>query len=105
MAMLAGPSVTGIFLTALVYGRTGFREFRLRLLKWRVGANWYAVAILTAPLLMTATLSALSLTSPAFLPGILTTDTKASLLLVSVAVGLSAGVFEELGWRGSRSRR
>jgi membrane protease YdiL (CAAX protease family) len=100
MAMLAGPSVTGILLTALVYGRTGFREFRSRLLKWRVGANWYAVALLTAPLLMTATLFALSLTSPAFLPGIFTTDDNTSLLLVSLAVGLSAGVFEELGWTG-----
>ena len=27
MAMLAGPSVTGILLTALVSGRTGLREF------------------------------------------------------------------------------
>jgi membrane protease YdiL (CAAX protease family) len=100
MAMLAGPSVTGILLTALVSGRTGLREFRARLLKWHVGANWYAVALLTAPLLMTATLFALSLTSRAFLPGIFTSDDKASLLLVGLAVGLSAGLFEEPGWTG-----
>ena len=100
MAMLAGPSVTGILLTALVYGRAGLREFRSRLLTWRVGATWYAVALLTAPVVMTATLLALSSTSPAFLPGIFTSDHKASLLLVSLAVGLSAGVFEELGWTG-----
>ena len=49
---------------------------------------------------MTATLLALSLTSPAFLPGIFTSDDKASILLVGLAVGLSAGVFEELGWTG-----
>ena len=42
----------------------------------------------------------MSLTSPAFLPGIFTSDDKASLLLVGLAVGLSAGVFEELGWTG-----
>ncbi|HYN06079.1 MAG TPA: CPBP family intramembrane glutamic endopeptidase [Vicinamibacterales bacterium] len=35
-----------------------------------------------------------------FLPGILTSDDKASLLLVSLAVGLAAGIFEELGWTG-----
>ena len=30
LAMLAGPSVTGILLTGLVYGRTGLRELRSR---------------------------------------------------------------------------
>ena len=100
IAMLAGPSVTGILLTILVYGRAGLREFVSRLIKWRVGAGWYAIAVLTAPLVMTATLLALSLTSPAFLPGAFTSNDKASLLLVSLAVGLSAGVFEELGWTG-----
>jgi membrane protease YdiL (CAAX protease family) len=70
------------------------------LLTWCVGAGWYAVALLTAPLLMAATLLTLSLSSPAFLPGIFTSDDKASLLLVGLAVGLSAGVFEEPGWTG-----
>jgi CAAX protease family protein len=100
IAMLAGPSVTGILLTALVYGRTGFREFLSRLLTWRVDARWYAVALLTAPAVMTATLVALSLISAAFLPGIFISDEKAALLLVGLAVGLSAGIFEELGWTG-----
>lgn len=100
MAMLAGPSITGILLTALVSGRAGLREFLTRVCRWRASANWYAVALLTAPLLMTATLLGLSLLSPAFLAGILTTDDKASHLLVGLAVGLSAGIFEELGWTG-----
>ena len=66
----------------------------------RVDARWYAVALLTAPLLMTATLFALSLTSPIFLPGVFTSPDKASLLLFGIAVGLGAGFFEELGWTG-----
>jgi CAAX protease family protein len=49
---------------------------------------------------MTMTLLALSSASQAFLPGIFTSDDRGSLLLVSVAVGLSAGIFEELGWTG-----
>jgi membrane protease YdiL (CAAX protease family) len=49
---------------------------------------------------MAATLFGLSLTSPVFLPGILTTSDKATLLLFSLAVGLGAGIFEELGWTG-----
>jgi uncharacterized protein len=99
-AMLAGPSVAGIVLTGLLYGRAGLRELLLRLLKWRVGARWYAVALLTAPLLFTAVLLVLSVTSSEFLPRILTTSDKAGLVLMGIAVGLGAGIFEELGWTG-----
>ena len=100
LAMLAGPSAAGILLTSLVDGRAGLRELMGRLLEWRVDARWWAVALLTAPLLITATLLTLSLGSPTFLPGILTAPGKASLLLFGIAVGLGAGCFEELGWTG-----
>ena len=100
LAMLAGPSATGILLTALVGGRVGLREYFSRLLAWRVNARWYAIALLTAPVVMTATLLGLSSTSQAFLPGILTSQDKGSLLVVSLAVGVSAGLLEELGWTG-----
>ena len=100
VVMLAGPSVAGILLTGLAYGRAGLREFLSRLLRWRVGARWYAVALLTTPLLAASVLFALLLTSPVFLPGIFASDDKASLLLSGIAVGLVAGIFEELGWTG-----
>jgi membrane protease YdiL (CAAX protease family) len=100
LATLLGPSLAGILLTGLVDGRAGFRELLSRLLRWRVGAHWYAVALLTAPLLITATLFVLSLTSPVFLPQILTTDDKVSLLLTGIVMGLVVGFFEELGWTG-----
>ena len=101
LAMLAGPPVAGILLTSLVYGRAGLRELLSRLLRWRVGARWYAVALLTAPLLMmTVTPLALSLLFPEFLPRVFTTDDKATLLLFGIAMGLAAGFFEELGWTG-----
>jgi membrane protease YdiL (CAAX protease family) len=100
LAMLAGPSVTGILLTGVVSGRVGLRDFLSRLLTWRVSASWYGVSLLTAPIVMTVTLLALSSTSPVFFPGIITTESKAPLLLVSLSVGLSAGLFEEVGWTG-----
>lgn len=50
LAMLAGPSVTGLLLTGLVDGKSGLREILRRLLMWRVGAGWYGVALLPAPL-------------------------------------------------------
>ena len=97
---LAGPSIAGILLTVLVYGRAGLRDFLSRLFRWRVGARWYAAALLTAPLLITAILFALSLTSPVFLPAIVITDDKAGLLLSGIVAGLVVGFFEELGWTG-----
>ena len=100
VAMVLGPSVAGILFTGLLYGKAGLREFGSRLLRWRVGARWYAVALLTAPLLMMAALFALSLTSPAYLPGIFITDDKTTVVLSGIAGGLTAGIFEELGWTG-----
>jgi CAAX protease family protein len=101
VALFAGPSVAGVLMTALVSGRAGLRELRSRLLRWRVGARWYAAALLPGPLLVAAVLLALSLLSPAFIPGIVTTDDKVTLLLFGLAWGLvGGGVLEELGWTG-----
>jgi uncharacterized protein len=100
LAWLAGPSVASILMTGLVYGREGLREFRSRLLKWRVGARWYAVALLTAPLLSVAVLLALSLSSSEYLPTILTTSDKGALLLQGIVGTFVGGIFEELGWTG-----
>jgi hypothetical protein len=101
LATFAGPSIAGIVLTGLVHGRAGLRDLLARMTRWRVGARWYAVALLTAPLFVTATLLALSLSSPEFLPGIYTSDDKATLLLFGTAWGLiGGGLLEELGWTG-----
>jgi uncharacterized protein len=97
---LAGPCLAGILMTVLTDGRAGLRELLARWRRWRVGARWYAVALLATPLLAAAVNFALSLLSPEFLPGIVTTDDKASLLLAGLAVGLLFGIFEELGWTG-----
>lgn len=87
LSMVAGPVVASILLTGLVYGREGFREFRSRLFRWRVGARWYAVALLTAPFVIAAVLFGLALASPVFLPGIVTVDDKVAHLLSGIAVG------------------
>ena len=100
VAMLAGPSAAGILLTALVHGRAGLRELLVRLRTWRVGAGWYAVALLGAPMVSTVILLALSLTSPIFLPGIVTSGDKGALLLLGLSAAVAVGFFEELGWTG-----
>ena len=101
LALFAGPSVAGLVMTGLLYGREGFRDLFARMRRWRVGARWYAVALLTAPLLVTATLLALSLTSPEFLPTIFASDDKVTLVLFGIGWGLvGGGLLEELGWTG-----
>jgi membrane protease YdiL (CAAX protease family) len=65
-----------------------------------VAARWYAVALLTAPLLYLAVLLPLSLLSAAFVPGVLASEAGAPMLLLGVAIALGAGVFEEIGWTG-----
>jgi membrane protease YdiL (CAAX protease family) len=99
--LFAGPSVAGIVLTGLVHGKVGFRNLLARMRRWRVGARWYAMALLTAPLLVTGTLLVFSLSSPEFLPRIFTTSDKATLLMFGVGWGLvGGGLLEELGWTG-----
>ena len=95
--MLLGPSVSGLTLIALLDGRAGLRELWSRLIRWKVDAGWYALALLTAPLLLLAILLLLSaFVSPAFAP---------RFQWAMFAVGLIAGSFEEIGWTGLATPR
>jgi uncharacterized protein len=95
LTAIAGPSIASIVSIALVHGRAGVRDLLSRLLRWRVSVRWYAVALFTAPLLVTATLLALSLT-----PAIVTSSDKTGLLVSGIAAALVVPPFEELGWTG-----
>lgn len=97
VSMLLGPSIAGLTMTALLEGRAGLRELRSRLLCWRVASRWYALALLTLPLLMLAVLWPFSLIADAvFAP---------RFQWPLLAIGLVAGTFEEIGWTGFASPR
>lgn len=100
MAMLLGPSVAGILMIAVVDGRAGFRDLLSRLLRWRVGARWYGVALLTAPLAAALVLVVLTSISSAFTPEIVLSNDKPALLMSGIIAGLMVAIFEELGWTG-----
>lgn len=105
LAMLLGPSLSGIGLTAYLEGRTGLRGM---LARWRpagLDRRWYAVALLTAPLLLLLVGGLLSLVSPVFVPGIIASPDKGMLLAFGLTVGLLAGFFEEIGWSGFAAPR
>jgi membrane protease YdiL (CAAX protease family) len=99
IAMLTGPTVASLVLTARLAGRAGIRDLFSRLRRGRVGIRWYAVALLTAPLVVLAVNLGLWLTSPAFRPPILSDEATAVALLAGFGVGLTT-VLEELGWTG-----
>lgn len=96
-AMALGPSLSGVIVTALLEGRRGLRQLCARLLHWRVGVRWYAVALLTVPALLLTVLSLLgALVDPAFAP---------RFQWWLFAVGILAGSFEEIGWTGFATPR
>ncbi|HRQ42659.1 MAG TPA: CPBP family intramembrane metalloprotease [Chloroflexota bacterium] len=41
------PFLVGVLVTAIVDGRNGLKTFFSRIVRWRVGLKWYAVALLT----------------------------------------------------------
>ena len=100
IALLVGPSVAGILLIGVTDGKAGYRDLSSRLFNWRVGFRWYLVVLLFAPLLASVVLLILSMFSPEFMPALLTSDDKFSLLMSGAMSGLMVGIFEELGWTG-----
>lgn len=104
-ATLLGPPIAGVVMTAAVGGKAGLRGLASRLLKWRVDARWYSVAILTAPLSVTVALLGLSVVSSEFLPRYLAgSEIEAAAFGMGVptilAVAVVTGFCEELGWTG-----
>jgi membrane protease YdiL (CAAX protease family) len=95
--MLLGPSASGLILTALLDGRAGLQQLGSRLMRWKLRARWYAVALLTTPLLLLAILWPMSaIVAPAFAP---------RFQWALFAAGLAAGAFEEIGWTGFATPR
>lgn len=97
LAMLLGPSISGILLTQLVDGRQGLWDLWRRWTCWRVGWRWYAFGLLTVPiLLVTISLALARLADPVFAPRF-----QPVLLLA----GLFVGALEETGWTGFATPR
>ena len=97
VAMLLGPSVAGVAMTAALEGRSGLSRLKVSLVLWRVGVRWYALALLTMPVLLVSVLwSTSALVDAAFAP---------RFQWQLFAIGLIAGSFEEIGWTGFATKR
>ncbi len=95
-----GPLVAGLLVTAVISGRAGLREYLGRIVRWRVGAKWYLIA-LTLPVLLClgAGILALTLSGPAQLVALSSGKLRElpdRFLFILLFIGLG----EEPGWRG-----
>jgi membrane protease YdiL (CAAX protease family) len=97
IAMVLGPSIGGVVLTFAYEGREGLRDLRHRWVRWRIGIQWYAVALLTVPMLLLPMLLALSW----FLDPVYAPRFQPVLLLAGIVIG----AFEETGWTGFATPR
>jgi len=88
-----GPSLSGLLITWLVYGREGLQAIWARLRNWRVGCWWFAVLVIPAVTALTPLLRWLAGYS-------VDIGAMMSLLGPGIALGLTAGLMEEFGWRG-----
>jgi uncharacterized protein len=102
IAMLAGPAVAGIAMTGVAQGRAGLRALLARLVRWRVGVRWFGLALLTAPLVTAAAggVLAFHFHTSDLLPAVIMREDRSALLLSTLGLGLTVGLFEELGWTG-----
>jgi membrane protease YdiL (CAAX protease family) len=94
-----GPTLAALAMATVLGGSAGRRALISRVRIWRVGARWYAVALLGIPvacraaaLLLPGGLGPVGGQSPVQL--------ALTYLIVVVVAGISGPLFEEPGWRG-----
>jgi membrane protease YdiL (CAAX protease family) len=100
LGLLLGPVCAMVVVTALGRGREGFRELWTRATRWRIRGRYYVMAMLAAPASVMATLMVLSLWDPQFMPRVIVSHDRVSLLVTGIGAGLFIATFEELGWTG-----
>jgi len=104
-----GPALAAIIVASLAYGRLGLRELFGRLLRWRVGIQWYLVALFMPALVILLAISINKWTGGAppdfsaagfpFGPAETPLWQKLVILFLIFTLGFD-GLGEEIGWRG-----
>jgi membrane protease YdiL (CAAX protease family) len=99
--MAAGPLLSAIVVSAIADGRRGLRELGSRLIRWRVGWQWYAAALIvpTAVVLGTGGLD-VAIGAPSSPIRKLELSSLVLLFALRLVVPVFSTVGEEPGWRG-----
>jgi uncharacterized protein len=95
-----GPSVSAFLVLAITSGKPGVLRLLRRIVHWRVGVQWYLVALLGVPVLNLLAY----LVVPGALSDFVAPDWSLPLIYLSeMAISLTIGIaplWEEIGWRG-----
>jgi membrane protease YdiL (CAAX protease family) len=91
-----GPSVSGLIVTRIYYGKGSVWSLFGKLKRWRVNIGWYVVSLLMIPILAVITL----LIGLSFGIPFPTSEQVFSVLLIGLIWPLLAALGEEFGWRG-----
>jgi membrane protease YdiL (CAAX protease family) len=94
-----GTSVAGIILTAIADGKDGVRKLLGRLLTWRVGIGWWAVAALHMAVITLVGLYVYNLFGGPS-PDLGSLGPLSGAIIALLMFVFTAGLGEELGWRG-----
>ena len=99
-----GPNPLGVFLagiivTALVAGKPGLKQFFARLVRWRVGIQWYAVIFLL-PIVTCGIAALLNVLLGAAVPDFTKMSRWQDIVEKFLFIFLFIGLGEEPGWRG-----
>jgi len=97
-----GPLVAALVVIGLTEGRAGYREWGARLLRWRVGWRWWAVALGT-PLVVLVLAAAANVAiwgAPAPTTAGLVWSELALIFAIRFVNPLDGPLGEEPGWRG-----
>jgi len=104
-----GPALAAIIVVSLAYGRQGLREMFGRLFKWRVGIQWYLIALLMPAFVIFLAISINKWTggvAPDFSSAVFpfgppeTPFIQKLVILILVFILGFDGLGEEIGWRG-----
>jgi len=91
--------LAGAFVTAIADGRSGLKTYFSRIIRWRVGIKWYAVALFL-PLILRLVAFGMSIASGARLTANFQMPELGELLFEFILVFFIIGLGEEPGFRG-----
>ena len=96
----SSASISGIILTAIVAGKTGLRDLFGRIMIWRVGGRWWAFALFAVlgVVILGKAFNAISGLDPLDFSG--APQGLVMLIPIFLLQVITAGLGEELGWRG-----
>jgi membrane protease YdiL (CAAX protease family) len=95
-----GPVVAALIVVPLTSGKAGLKEWASRIVRWRVGLKWYAVALLLPVALAVAAVALNVLMGARALTFDHLSNPMGLLIEIFLVVFLLIGLGEEPGWRG-----